>query len=271
MVRKPIREMLRVALIGLGAAGLLLGGVGGASAKMGLNQTYRFDVVWSMFPETILAKGALSLKRTASVYSLGLVMSAKLLAPAVDWRGRFVVEGEQEGPELTPKRFLRESIRPSVQETVIVNWVFDPKDTPATVVRREPAAIIEDRDPVDPEKVRDVIDPLSFIARLLTQIEDTNGEDCAMTAKTWDGARLAVVRTETIERVEAARIDCQVIYDNIDGLRRNTPWRTREEATRRTVRFEKEMGIWRPKWLKIEGEFGGFRSTFTTRIEPDDG
>lgn len=271
MVLRPMGKTLRLGLTALAALGLFMGGAGAASAKMGLNQTYRFDVVWSMFPETILARGALSLKRSATVYSLGLVMSAKLLAPAVDWRGRFAVEGEQEGPELTPKRFLRESIRPSVQETVIVNWVFDPKDTPATVVRREPAFLTEDRDPVDPDKVRDVIDPLSFIARLLTQIEDTNGADCAMSAKTWDGARLAVVRTETLERVEAARIDCQVIYDNIDGLRRDTPWRTREESTRRIVRFAKEMGIWRPKWLKIEGEFGGFRSTFTTRIEPDEG
>ncbi len=264
-------KALRSVLFGIAVMGAALASPGVSTAKMGLNQTYRFDVVWSMFPETILAKGALSIKRTATIYSLGLVMSAKLLVPSIDWRGRFVVEGEQEGADLTPKRFLRESIRPKVQETVIVDWIFDPEDTPATVVRREPAFFSDNRDPVDPEKVRNVIDPLSYMARLLTQIEDNNGADCAMNAKTWDGARLAVVRTTTLERVEAARIDCQVFYDDIDGLRRDTPWRAKEENTRRVVRFKKEAGVWRPKWLKIEGDFGGFRSTFTTRIEPDEG
>lgn len=274
--RAPERGVSRRARLGVAAIALALLATltapGGASARMGQNQSYTFDVVWSLFPEMILANGALSLERSASVYSIGLVMRAKLMAPAIDWRGRFAVDGEQShSGGLNPKRFLRESVRPMLRETVVVDWVFSPEDEPETFIRREPAFTQPEREEIDPEEIRNVIDPLSFLAQLLTRVEESNGDSCELEAKTWDGVRLAKIRTETLETLRAARIDCKVVYDRIVGMRKDTPWREQEETTNRVVRFSKERGVWRPKWLKIEGEFGGFRSTFTTRIKPAEG
>lgn len=236
-----------------------------ASASRG----FRFEVKWSMFPELTIATGQFQLSEEPGRYLMGLEARANLTTPRIDWRGSLAAEGERSRDGRKPLRFEQSSVRPSQKTLVVVSWEGG-EDQPVTAVSQTPERAAADRDDVDPEAVRDVVDPLTFLAQVLDRVEETNGDSCDLKAKTWDGRRLAQIETLTHETVKAARVDCRIVYRDIQGLRKDTPWRLQEQETMRVARFEKKEGRWLPRWIRIEAKVVGFDTTFTTEIWPLD-
>ncbi|MEL6980560.1 MAG: hypothetical protein AAGM38_18095 [Pseudomonadota bacterium] len=240
-----------------------------SAASSALSGSYSFDVTWSLFPELKLASGTAQLVEVDGGYEMRLSAQARLTVPAVDWRGEFAVRGEGDLGDGLPLRFERRSTRPDLQTAVVVEW-SEPGAPPITDTFVLPAGYTIKRDPVDPAKIVDVLDPLSFMAHIMGEVERTNGESCDLTATTWDGVRLATIEISTVESVPSTRTDCQVIYRSIDGLRSDSPWRAEEASTRRILRFERKGLRWEPQFFRIEGVFLGYTSTFTTNITPLD-
>lgn len=240
-----------------------------AATTSQMTGVYSFDVKWSLFPELTLATGRAELIEGASGYEMRLSAQARLTVPKVDWRGEFAVRGDGALGEGQPVRFERRSTRPDLQTAVVVEW-SEPGVAPVTDTFVRPSGYVIQRDPVDPAKVIDVVDPLSFMAQILRKVEQSNGESCDIIATTWDGVRLATIEIATHESVTATRTDCKVIYRSIDGLRKDSPWRAEEERTTRILRFVRKGLRWEPQFLKIEGVFLGYESTFTTNITPLD-
>lgn len=256
------------------AAGLMLGFSGPADARTGasaLSGEYGFQVTWSVFPELVLAKGQAALAEMDEGYEMRVRAQAQMAVPPINWRGLFAVRGDGKLGEGRPTRFERRSTRPEIETTVVVTWPEDgTSGPPQTQSYVRPAGYRIARDPVPEDKVVDVVDPLSFMAKVLRQVADTNGESCDLTMSTWDGARLATIEIKTHETVQAARTDCQVIYRSIEGLRKDTPWRAEEERTFRLLRFVRKGLRWEPQFLRIDGVFLGYESTFTTTFTPLD-
>ena len=273
-------RMLRTTLSAAAAAvaltiGLSAGGPGGEAARAQatspskLSGKYAFEVKWSIFPELVLAQGKASLAELGERYEMRLDASAKLAVPAINWNGSFAVRGEGALGEGRPLRFERRSRRPELETAVVVKWGGQ-GEPPTTDTYVRPAGYVIKRDPVDPTQITDVVDPLSFMAAILRKVESTDGASCDITMNTWDGARLARIEIATHETVQAARTDCKVIYRDIDGLRADSPWRAEEASTTRILRFVRKGLRWEPQFLKIDGTFLGYDSTFMTTITPLD-
>lgn len=231
------------------------------------DRAYAFAVRWSVFPDFELATGELRYRETGErAYIMQMTARAILAVPRVDWRGLFGAEGvvERDGARVS-QRFERITLRPGREETAIVNWDADGR--PSTQLSRLPSGGAPLRARVPDEDVVDAIDPLTFVLLLLDRVVETNGESCDMAERTWDGARLAEISVTTGERVPAARVVCRVVYDSIVGLPDETRWRAREETTTRVIVFERRLGRWEPVSVRIDGEFAGFTSTFSTVLE----
>lgn len=230
-------------------------------------RSYEFDVKWSIFPELTLATGRIDLDQVEEEYQVRMEAKAQLAVPSINWRGAFATVGAGALGDGFPERFERRSIRPDLETTVVVTWDAV-EETPITRTATRPDGYTIERDPVDPSEIIGVVDPLSFMAKILTQVQETNGASCDTVMRTWDGARLAEIELQTAESVVSTRLDCRVIYRSISGLRKDSPWRAEEARTDRIVRFTKTGLDWQPRWLKISGVFVGYESTFTTTITP---
>lgn len=231
---------------------------------------YSFDVNWSMFPDATLARGVMEMGERDGRYAFELDAEAKIALPPIDWRGTLETIGWRTDAGLKPLRFERESIRPDLQEKAVVAW--NGGAAPSTTVVHTPSGAAPRREPVDPEHIRDAVDPLTFMAMIYDRIVKTGGQSCDVRGKTWDGVRLAFIETETDASVKLARVDCRVIYHAISGLRPDTQFRVNEESTRRILRFKRVEGEWRPIFLRIDADLVmGVRTTFTTNFRKIDG
>ena len=251
------------------AAGLLLlfASFQSVWAAPKLSGAYRFQVTWSVFPELVLAEGEARLSDHGDRYELTATARARLAAPPIDWRGAFAVSGVGPLGAGRPLLFKRRSRRPEAEKSVTVRW-DKPGEAPQTETVVKPAGRLTERDPVNAEEVRNVVDPLSFMGAILRKVTESKGKSCDVAMTTWDGERLARISITTVESVVGARVDCSLGYQSIQGLRKDSPWRAEEESTRRILRFEREGLRWRPKYFKITGAFLGYDSTFTTTITP---
>lgn len=230
---------------------------------------YGFEVRWSVFPDLILGQGEAKFSQLDETYELRMDASAKLAVPSINWKGSFAARGEGRMGEGRPLRFERRSTRPEIETAVVVQWSGE-GEPPTTDTYVWPAGYTVRRDPVDPSQITDVVDPLTFMATILRRVERTNGQSCDVTMNTWDGSRLARISIQTAETVLAARTDCRVVYEDIQGLRADSPWRAEEQRTTRILRFVRKGLRWEPQFLRIEGTFLGYNSTFTTSITPLD-
>lgn len=232
------------------------------------DRAYAFSVSWSVFPDFELATGEVRYRDMGEGgYVMEMTARALLAVPRVDWRGLFGSEGQiQDTGDRASLRFERVTLRPGREETAIVNWDADGRTS--TSLSRLPSSGAPLRARVPDEDVVDAVDPLTFTMMMLDRVVATNGESCDVTARTWDGARLAEISVTTGERLEAARVVCQVVYESIIGLPDETQWRAREETTTRVITFERRIGVWQPVSVRIEGEFAGVFSTFSTELQP---
>lgn len=230
------------------------------------DRSYTFSVTWSVFPDYVLANGTMDYFETADGYIFELTARALLAVPPVDWRGFFDAEGLlADGGARSPLRFERRTVRPGREEIATVAWGDD--GLPITALSRIPASPLGLVQMVPDTDVVDAVDPLTFVLDMLDRVIETNGASCDYTARTWDGARLAEITVVTADLVPAARIACQIIYDDIQGLPDESRWRAREETTTRFITFERRLGRWEPVSVRIDGDFAGMRSSFVTAIE----
>lgn len=254
---------------GAAVLALAIGAAAPAEAASRLTGAYAFEVTWSVFPQLTLARGEARIRDLGDRYEMELTASARLAAPRIEWDGRYAVEGEGAFGEGRPTRFERRSERPDVTKTVVVSWA-EPGAAPATDITLEPAGFLDERDPVDADAVRDVIDPLSFMGAVLRRVADTKGKSCDLELNVWDGEQLARIEIGTAESVVGARADCTLVYRDLKGGRRDTPWRAEESGTRRVLRIERTGLRWEPTSFTITGEFLGGESSFVTTITPLD-
>lgn len=249
-------------------------GAGGAAAQAAeplkrytIGGDYAFEVRWSLFPELVLASGEANMVNIEEGYEMRLSAKANLAFPRINWKGSFAVRGEGPLGEGRPLRFERRSERPELTTAVVVKWNGQ-GEPPTTDTFVRPAGYQVKREPVDPSRIVNVIDPLSFMAAILQRVRESDGASCDITMNTWDGSRLAKIEIATLETVRAARTDCTVSYKDLSGLRENSPWRAEEQTTTRVLRFVRRGLNWEPDFLEISGVFLGNKSTFTTTIEP---
>lgn len=267
-MRNWLRGAVRASALAcaLRAAVLASAVLGAAPASAQSVERYDFEVSWSVFPDLVLARGTLALEEDSLRYRMAMEARARVPFPAVEWDGFFATEGRLEGDGRAPEVFERLSRSPIRVERAQVLWGEDgaPPQTRVEVSPPRPRAA-----PVDPATVGpDTVDPLTFVAMIYDRVIETNGDSCDVEAATWDGVRLANLQATTGDKLRAARVDCLIGYLSIDGLSDTAEFNEREEDTRRIVRFEKRLGRWRPVWVRIEGEFAGFESTFITNFTP---
>ena len=189
---------------------------------------------------------------------------ANIAIPRIDWRATFSTVGRVTRRGRSPRKFERTSRTQTQSEEAEIT--FRSGRTPKTrLFQSTPAA--RGGDWVDPRRVSSrAVDPLTFLARVLDEVVRTDGRSCGVKTLTWDGVRLAEIQAVTTERVRGERVDCRIRYSSIRGLPDVRSFVAKEGQTVRTVRFEKQDGVWEPVYIKISGEFGGFDSTFTTTV-----
>ncbi len=250
----------------LGAALLSAGLVAAPRAAAETLERYTFEVSWSVFPDLVLATGTLALEEDGESYRMAMEARARVPFPSVEWDGYFAAEGRFSETGRRPTLFERRTVSNVRTERAIVAW-RDAEAPPETEVEVAPPRVRTVA--VDPLDVGpDTIDPLTMMVMMFDRVIETNGASCDVAGRTWDGVRLARIQTTTGDRLRAARVDCRITYLSIDGLSDAEGFDEREATTTRIVRFEKRFGAWRPVWVRIEGEFAGFESTFVTTISP---
>lgn len=236
---------------------------GAADARSG-PRAFTFQVEWSLFPNTVLASGRFVMREDGGGYQVDLEAAGDHQA----LRNRsYALEtsGERSRRSRQPRRFVQSRVRPEMRESFVVSWERN-ASRPQTTVRRSAEAPDVDRDPVDPARIRDVVDPLTFLTLVIDRVEATNGDSCDVAERTWDGELLADVEIRTLDRLEAARIDCRIVYKSVSGMRKNSQFRVNEGGTMRVARFEKVGGEWSPTLIRIDADLFGMRTTFVTRI-----
>lgn len=236
------------------------------------DQRYAFEVSWSMFPKLTLATGEIHLRSVGEGYDVDVTARARLGGTPIDWRGEFKTRGALSASELRPINFVSRSVRrpgKPDQQTVVATVDWTKGDAPVSEIVRTPNRVDPSRPVVDVSQAGEVVDPLTFVVGMLARVVRTDGADCTTLNRTWDGERLAVIQTETGERVPAARIDCRVVYKALLGLSSRNNFRVKEDETQRIVRFRKSGGRWRPEFLKIQAVLvSGLTTTFTTKLTP---
>lgn len=256
----------RAAAVLLGAALTAASPLSAARAPAQTLERYSFEVVWSVFPDLVLATGTIAIEERGDAYRIGMEARARVPFPQIEWDGFFATEGRIAPDGRAPETFQRISSSTARVERATIVWRGDgaPPDTALEISPPRPNQAV-----VDPEKIGpETIDPLTFVTLIYDSVIETNGESCNVTGTTWDGVRLADMEATTGDRLRAARVDCLISYIAIDGLTNAEGFEDREIQTVRTVRFEKRLGRWRPVWVRIEGEFAGFDSTFMTTFTP---
>lgn len=277
-------------------------GMAAAGDAAALDQrAYDFQITWSIAPQLTLSSGRLTLEQDDAFYSVAMNAEANFVFPRINWRGVFAVQGDRRTPQETigllsgmrapgalaataagvsptptqvtpaslraPQRFERSSIRPEVREDVVVSWA-DPAEPPRTSTRRTPETAAILREEIEADSTIGVVDPITFALGILDTVADSDGRSCDLDARTWDGARLSELEVRTEESLVGSYAECRLIYRSIRGLRRDNPWRSREESVSRIARFEKRLGRWEPASIRISGRFVGFQSEFVTTFEP---
>ncbi|MCI4666045.1 MAG: hypothetical protein MRY74_15120 [Neomegalonema sp.] len=251
-------------LLRIAAAALFVFAASGSLASAQTPRKFDFTVTWSVFPETVLATGSIAMQDEADKYRMGMRARARLAFPRVDWKGFFATEGRLLATGRAPSLFQRRSVTPTRSEKAVIVWKEE-GGAPETKLDENVAPTTGDV--VDPKEVSpEAVDPLTFLALMYDKIIATNGASCDMTVLTWDGVRLAELEATTTAQVRAAQVDCQIRYRSIRGLPDVSKFVAKEGSTTRIVRFEKKYGFWRPVWIRIDGDFAGFRSTFMTKI-----
>lgn len=228
-------------------------------------KTYSFTVKWSVFPELVLARGKVRLEDRGSSYRMSMSARVRVALPSIRWDANFTTTGRRSRGVRRPQRFERSSTSSTRRDRAVITWRRGAP--PRSRIQTQPPQPA--RRGVKPSEVgSNSIDPLTYVAQVYDKVIETNGASCDVTAKTWDGVRLAEIKSVTGEKLRAQRIDCEIKYLSIKGIADAAAFQGREISTQRVVRFEKKLGVWQPVWVRIKGKFGGFNSSFTTELTP---
>ena len=220
-----------------------------------------FEVAWG---EMTLGEGAFRLRQSEARYDIE--GEARTLGPMnffYPWKGEFSAAGAREGAARSSELFeARSSSSRGSRETRIR---YQP-DAPAVVeVAAEP--VNEPRTPVDPAEAAAGVDVLTAFAKIFDRAHATEGEDCSVAVRVWDGVRLFEVVSKTMGPGVAPKdrpwsysgptLRCDISFVRIGGFPTSGRWaQSKEGETSRILHLAALGGVWTPVRLEISAPLG---------------